>query len=60
MLFTDEESFLERFNTLEDEETYRSCVESLYALVEQGYSPSAFERSMEAVVESLLRDTGER
>ena len=60
MCFTDEGSFLERFNRLDEEETYRGCVERLHALVEERYSPAAFNRTMGDVVGRLLRETKER
>jgi len=60
MLFTDAGSFLERYKKLDEEETYRGCVERMHAMVEQRFSPAAFERSMEEVVERLLRGTGKK
>jgi len=60
MFFTDDESFLKRFNRLDEEETYRGCVDRLQALVKESYSPAAFDRTMGDVVERLLRDSKER
>jgi Glycosyltransferase len=57
MLFTDDGSFMERFNSLDEEETYRGYVGRLHAFVEERYSPAAFDRMMEDVVERLLRET---
>jgi len=60
MLFTNEGSFLERYNCLDEEETYRGYVGRLRAFVEERYSPAAFDRMMENVVERLLRETNGR
>ena len=57
MLFTDEGSFLERFKRLDEEGTYRSCVEKMHGVVEERYSPAAFDRAMEDVVQGILRET---
>lgn len=57
MLFTDGSGFLERLNRLDEEETYRGCVERLHAFVEERYSPAAFDRTMGDVVQGLLRET---
>ena len=56
MLFTDEGSFLERFKRLDEEGTYRDCVEKMHAVVEERYSPAAFDRAMEDVVQGILRE----
>lgn len=53
-LFTDERSFLGQYNKLEDGNYYRECVMKMHAAVQNTYSPEAFDRSMEKVVESLL------
>lgn len=52
--FTDSGSFLERYGFLEDERNYRDCVIDTHEAVQRMYSPAAFDRSMAAVVESLL------
>jgi glycosyltransferase involved in cell wall biosynthesis len=57
MFFTDEGSFLERFKRLDEEETYRGCVEKMHAVVEERYSPAAFDRAMEDVAQGILRET---
>ena len=57
MFFTDEGSFLERFKRLGEEETYRGCVEGMYTVVEERYSPAAFDRTMGDIVQRLLRET---
>ena len=57
MLFTDEGSFLERFKRLDEEGTYRDCVEKMHAVVEERYSPAAFDRAMEDVAQGILRET---
>lgn len=54
LLFTDCDSFLERYGYLEDENNYRNCVIEMHAAVRNTYSPETFDRSMEKVVESLL------
>lgn len=56
MLFTDGESFLERYNRLDEETTYRGCVEKMHAVVEERYSPAAFDRAMEDVAQGILRE----
>ena len=53
-LFTDERSFLGQYNKLEDGNYYRARVMKMRAAVQNSYSPEAFDRSMEKVVESLL------
>ena len=55
-LFTDEGSFLEQYNKLEDGKYYRERVMKMHAAVQNTYSPEAFDKSMEKVVDSLLRE----
>jgi hypothetical protein len=54
---TDEWIFREPFNKLGEEETRRGCVERMRAVVGQRYFPDAFDRTMEDVVQRLLRGT---
>jgi polysaccharide biosynthesis protein PslH len=55
-LFTDEKSFLAQYSKLEDGNYYRECVMKMHAAVQKTYSPEAFDKSMEKVVDCLLKD----
>jgi len=57
MLFTDEGSFLDRLKRLDEEGTYKGCIEKMHAIVENRYSPAAFDRAMEDVAQGILRET---
>jgi glycosyltransferase involved in cell wall biosynthesis len=56
-LFTDERSFLEQFQSIDDEKKYRERVANMYDAVNKVYSPAVFEMSMEKVLESILQGT---
>jgi len=57
MLFTDEGSFLDRLKRLDEEGTYKGCIEKMHSVVEDRYSPAAFDRAMEDVAQGILRET---
>jgi polysaccharide biosynthesis protein PslH len=50
VLFSDGRSFIEGLDRLAERAVYETCVVNLRALVEEKYSPAAFERAMEGVI----------
>jgi len=42
---------------LDEEGAYKGCIEKMHAIVENRYSPAAFDRAMEDVAQGILRET---
>jgi polysaccharide biosynthesis protein PslH len=53
MIFEDKESFLEGYERLGERGVYENCVRNLKTVVQNRYTPAAFERAMEDVTASI-------
>jgi len=54
MIFTDRESFIERYERLNVKETYENIKNNLSKIVELKYTPEAFENEMKKVMNFII------
>ena len=58
MLFTDKDSFIKKYNSLDSADKYGDMVNKLRILVENKYSPDGFSKSMEVVCNDVFQQVG--